>query len=280
MAFWLSEIRPRLFPWAISLTECSHTICFDQLMPVMLSSPDSQGPISLPFRFIGGFALSTKTIGVIMSFQGVYSMIAQVLLFPIVVGRFGNLAVFRFVALSYPFLHFAVPYLVLLPDRLRMLGLAMCLLVKITAGVLAYPSNAILLTNSAPSMLVLGTINGVAASAASLSRAFGPTVSGLIHSAGLRVGYSGLAWWSSAVVSIIGAIESLWIAETCGRFDLNEDIPDEESTLWDEPGTVDDLLTTSTRTSISESGEETNERVTRKRSPSLIRPDKMEQVII
>lgn len=188
-------------------------------MPVMLSTPESLERPSFPFKFTGGFALSTKVIGVIMSFQGFYSMIAQLFLFPVVVRRFGSLRVFQCVALSYPLLYLLVPYLVLLRGRLRMAGLAVCLMLKITAGVLAYPSNAILLTNSAPSMLVLGTINGIAASTASLSRAFGPTVSGLIHSAGLKLGYSGLAWWSGAVVGVIGAVESLWMAEEPGRLD-------------------------------------------------------------
>ena len=203
-------------------------MAFEQLMPVMLSTPESHEPPSSPFRFIGGFALTTKTIGMIMAFQGVYSMIAQLFLFPIAVRRFGSLKVFRFIALCYPLLYCLVPYLVLLRGWIRIVGLAVCLLVKITASVLAYPSNAILLTNSAPSMIVLGAINGVAASTASLSRALGPTVSGLIHSVGLKLGYSGLAWWSSALVCIIGALESLWMAEGCGRLDqASED--DEES---------------------------------------------------
>ncbi|KAI9804169.1 MAG: hypothetical protein M1825_001571 [Sarcosagium campestre] len=196
-----------------------HTMTFEQLLPVMLSSPESTEPTSLPFKFTGGFALQTKTIGLIMSLQGVYSMFAQIFLFPLCARRFGSLRVFRFVALAYPLLYISVPYLIVLPKDLRMAGLSFCLLVKITAATLAYPSNAILLTNSAPSMLVLGAINGIAASTASLSRAFGPTVSGLIHSAGLKIGYAGLAWWSSALVCLIGAIESLWMAEVDGRLD-------------------------------------------------------------
>ncbi|KAI9794472.1 MAG: hypothetical protein M1833_000385 [Piccolia ochrophora] len=204
-----------------------HTMTFDQLMPMMLSTPESDASPSLPFKFIGGFAMPTKTIGLIMSVQGAYSMFAQLFLFPVVVRRFGSLTVFRTVAVLYPLLYLVVPYLVLLPEELRMVGLSLTLLVKTTAMVLAYPSNAILLTNSAPSMLVLGAINGVAASTASLCRAFGPTVSGLIHSAGLEMGFSGLAWWSSALVCIVGAIESLWMAEGGGRLDHPHTLEDE-----------------------------------------------------
>ncbi|KAH6704259.1 hypothetical protein BKA61DRAFT_703041 [Leptodontidium sp. MPI-SDFR-AT-0119] len=92
---------------------------------------------------------------------------------------------------------------------------------KCTFATLAYPSNAILLTNSAPSLLMLGTINGVAASTASLSRAFGPTVSGFLFSAGLGLGYSGLAWWCSAIIAVVGAIISLFVTDEGGRMDVD-----------------------------------------------------------
>ena len=197
-------------------------------MPVFLSTPVSHESPSLPFKFTGGFALSTKTIGFILSLQGIYSMPAQIFLFPFIVQRFGNLKTFRFVMMTWPLLYFLVPYLVLLPSQLQMLGVYACLLWKITAQVLAYPSNAILLTNSAPSMLVLGAINGVAASTASLCRAFGPTVSGMIHSWGLKMGYTGLAWWACGLVCVLGAIESLWIEEMEGRMDIAESRDEEE----------------------------------------------------
>lgn len=200
---------------------------FDQMMPVLLSTPtDLHTPTVLPFKFTGGFGLSTKQVGLILSMQGLYSMTAQFFLFPFVVRRLGPLGTFRLIAFSFPFLYLVTPYLVLLPDVLRMPGVYALLVVKITMAVLAYPANAILLTNSAPSNLVLGTINGVAASTASLSRAFGPTVSGILYTTGLKIGYSGLPWWCSALVTIIGATISLWQKEEGGRMDT-EDEPEE-----------------------------------------------------
>lgn len=191
---------------------------FDQMMPVFLSTPDGDHAMrDLPFKFVGGFGLPTKQVGVILSMQGLYSMLAQIFLFPIVVRRLGELKTFRLICMSYPVLYFTTPYLVLLPDSLRLVGVYGVLIWKITFAVLAYPANAILLTNSAPSLLLLGTINGVAASTASLSRAFGPTVSGLLYTAGLKLGYSGLAWWCSAVVAILGAVLSLWMTDIGGR---------------------------------------------------------------
>ena len=203
---------------------------FEQLMPVLLSSPVSDQPPSLPFHFTGGFALPTKVIGLMLSMQGVYSMLAQIFLFPIVAQRFGSLKTWRAVVITWPLLYFIVPYLVLLPHQWRMTGVFFCLFWKITAQVLAYPANAILLANSAPSMLVLGAINGIAASTASLSRAFGPTVSGLIHSWGLKMGYTGFAWWAVGLIAVVGAVESLWMEEVDGRLDFLE-FTDDEATL-------------------------------------------------
>ncbi len=188
-------------------------------MPTFLSEPIMDTAPSLPFKFSGGFALTTKTIGFMMAVQGVYSMIAQLWLFPFIIRRMGTLATFRLVMVVWPLLYLAVPYLVLLPQNLQTTGIYFCLLAKITFHVIAFPSNAILLTNAAPSKKVLGTINGVAASTACLARAFGPTVTGAIHSAGLKFGFSGPAWWVGGIVCAIGAIESLWIEEVEGRMD-------------------------------------------------------------
>ena len=196
-------------------------------MPVFLSEPVSTQPISLPFHFTGGFGFSSRTIGFVLSVQGIYSMVAQLCVFPRVVDHFGTLKTFRFVLMTWPLLYLLVPYLVLLPQRLQMPGVYICLLWKITAHVFAFPSNAMLIKNSAPSFLVLGVINGVGASTASLARALGPTVTGLIHSWGLDIGSSGVAWWACGVVCTIGALESLWIEEV-EKPTVRSDTEDEE----------------------------------------------------
>ena len=183
-------------------------------MPVFLSTPKSDDAVTLPFKFTGGLGLQTKTIGFMLAVQGVYSMIAQLWLFPFVVQNFGTLRTFRFVLLAWSPLYLAVPYLVLLPARVQMAAAYVALISKITFHVMAFPTTAILLANAAPSSKVLGSINGVAASTASLSRAFGPTVTGLLHSKSLESGYSVVAWWACGIVCVIGAIESFWMDES------------------------------------------------------------------
>ena len=157
-----------------------------------------------------------------LSMQGLYAMVAQVFLFPYAARKFGTLKTFRFVLWTWPLLYLITPYLILLPRPLQVPGVYFCLLWKITSHALTFPSNALLLTNSAPSLMVLGMINGVSASTASLARACGPTITGIFHSWGLQVGSTGLAWWASGAVCLVGAIESLWLKEGGGRMDQSD----------------------------------------------------------
>lgn len=226
-------------------------------MPTFLSEERMQSVPQLPFKFTGGFALSTKTIGFMMAVQGVYSMIAQLWLFPFIVRRIGTLTAFRSLMVVWPLLYFVVPYLVLLPENLQKVGIYFCLLCKITFHVIAFPSIAILLANAAHSKSVLGTINGAAASTACLARAFGPTVTGSVHAAGLKLGYNGPAWWVSGLVCAIGAFEAFMIDDTEAR--TASDQHEDEDTPVCEP-----LLLSTTR----EPCEETD--VTRRDSLSLI----------
>jgi hypothetical protein len=190
--------------------------------------PESDTPASLPFKFTGGFALSTKAIGGILAAQGVVQMIATVAVFPLVSRRLGSLLTYRLVVLSYPLLYLGVPYLTLMPEAWRMPAVWLVIVWKVTAQAFAFPSSCIMLANSAPSTKVLGTLNGVAAAAASGARAFGPTFSGLLQSAGLAHGALGMPWWTNALVACIGALLSLiMIEEKRRQFDA-EKVPNDD----------------------------------------------------
>lgn len=165
---------------------------------------------SLPFKFVGGLAMSTKDIGVVLSIQGIFQMVAQLVIFPFVVRRLGSLWTFRCVLLTYPFLYFVTPYLALTRGLLRMPMVYGILAWKVTAQSLAMPSLQMMLAESAPSKRVLGTVNGAGASAASLCRGIGPIAAGVIQMFGLSHGYSGLSWWAFGSVAVLGAAES-WL---------------------------------------------------------------------
>ncbi|KAK4463688.1 major facilitator superfamily domain-containing protein [Cladorrhinum samala] len=203
-----------------------HTMAFDALLPVFLSTspPEPAMPVSLPFKFADGFGLDTKTIGFILSVQGLYSMASTKLLFPFITQRFGALRLFKIMSVLYPLLYIFTPYIVLLPANLRMISVYAIVVWKCTFSTLAYPSNAILLTNSAPTTLTLGTINGAAASTASLCRALGPIISGFLYTMGMEGGCSGLSFWITGLVTIVGAYVGLAITEPRGRMDEKDDI--------------------------------------------------------
>ena len=207
----------------------SHSVSFDALMPTFLSEERMQTKPVLPFKFSGGFGLSTRAIGIMIAVQGAYSTFAQFFIFPFMAKRLGTLYSSRLVLTVWPLLYFAVPYLVLLPQHLQKTGIYFSLLTKITFQAISFPSNAILLANAVHSKSVLGTVNGFAASMACLARALGPVVTGSIHSAGLKFGCSGLAWWAGGLVCAAGALESYWMEDTDGR-QAHPNIEGEENT--------------------------------------------------
>ncbi len=190
-------------------------MCFDQLLPIFLSTepPDQPTTVRLPFQFVGGFGFDNQTIGLIMSTQGLYSVFVSLLIFPWAVRHMGNLRVFQLLAGSY-FVHYlATPYFVLLPDQYRMVSIWFLVLWKCTFAQMAFPTSAVLLRSASKGSLWMGTINGAAASAASLCRAFGPVLSGMLYARGLDTGYIGLPWWFGALVAVIGGVIALGLEE-------------------------------------------------------------------
>ena len=215
MAYWPSKYfhQDACLPERININKPhSHTISAEQLLPVLFSLPESDEPPRLPFGFTGGFALTTKTIGGILSLQGVIQMIATIVVFPIVQRKFGTLTTFRMVVLTYPLLYLVVPYLTLVPVHLRMPAIYGILIWKVTAQAFSFPANNIMLANATPKR-ALGTFNGFAQSSASFARAIGPSLSGLLEAAGLSKGMLGLPWWFNACVAFAGAMLSLFMIE-------------------------------------------------------------------
>ncbi|OBT64777.1 hypothetical protein VE03_06520 [Pseudogymnoascus sp. 23342-1-I1] len=209
-----------------------HTITFDQLLPIFLAGPGhKKAVIDLPFKFLGGWEMNTKDIGLILMAQGAYSMFATVVLFPFAVKRLGPLNLFKLVAFSYPILYLVTPYIILLPESYRLVGLIPLLAWKTTFANFAFPATNILLANTAPSLLLLGTINGAASSTASFCRGLGPIISGSLYALGLEVGYFGLVWWFTAFVSLAGAVIAMRMSEKGFRKDVDEVVEDEEGAV-------------------------------------------------
>lgn len=218
-------------------------------MPIFLSTKSSKEQPNLPFQFTGGFGMSSKDEGVLMVAQGFYAMFAQAILFPFLTKRYGCLRIFRAAVMVWPLLYFMVPYMILLPQQYQIVGICFCLFWRVTAQALTFPPNNIMLANSAPSKLVLGAINGVAGSTASLSRAFGPAITGFIHSKGLSIGVSGLSWWVTGLICMLGAAESMLMQESSMEnkvADLMDEVAIDDGNLID-PISIDAAIVAATQ---------------------------------
>lgn len=76
-----------------------HSVAYDQVLPVFLNYPyeshDAKNT-KLPFKFSGGFGLSSGTIGTIFTVNALISGFAQFVAFPPLCTRFGPLRCYRY----------------------------------------------------------------------------------------------------------------------------------------------------------------------------------------
>lgn len=154
-------------------------------------------------------------------------MFIQFLFFPIAAKRYGVLNCMKVVALLFPLLYLVTPFTALVPGALRNVTVFLILLIKLAGSIFGFPCLTILLTNSAASLSVLGTLNGVGTSVAAFGRAAGPAVTGATFSFGVKRGYVIIPWWFLALFSVFSAVPVFWTVETDG-FGHDEEDADED----------------------------------------------------
>ncbi|KFY14035.1 hypothetical protein V492_02901 [Pseudogymnoascus sp. VKM F-4246] len=225
-----------------------HSMAMDQLLPIFMhhpkQTPDSSNT-KLPFKFSGGFGISSSRIGTLFTAYGICSGIVQFFVFPLVVRRFGVLRCYRVGAVIIPSVMFVTPYTALIQNPIRQqLAMFSLMIVKAFCGIFMFPCSTIMLTNSAASLRLLGTLNGVATSVSAIGRAAGPFFAGAAFSWGLERGYVIVAWWMLGCIAILGAIPIFMLVEMDGfnRASDDEDESDEEELLAadddDDAGTI------------------------------------------
>ena len=212
-----------------------HSLAYDQLLPIFMHYPQqtnrSTNPdVSLPFKFSGGFGLDSNRIGLLFTVYGIIGMLIQFLVFPPLARRYGVLPCLKFVTAMFPIAYIITPFTALLPTpTTQQIGLLIVMVIKCWASIFAFPCTNILLTNSAVSLRVLGTLNGVAVSISGVGRAIGPILGGYAFSIGAERGYGILPWWILGGVGILGAIAPRWLVETEGFGGDNEDCDQDET---------------------------------------------------
>ena len=150
-------------------------------------------------------------------------MLVQFLVFPPIARRYGVLPCLKVVTLMFPFIYVATPFTALMPTATsQQVAMFAIMVIKSFAVVFAFPCTTILLTNSAVSQRVLGTLNGVSTSVSALGRAAGPAIGGWTFSVGVESGYVIFPWWTLAAFAILGAIPVWWLVEQEGFGEADE----------------------------------------------------------
>ncbi|OAP64039.1 hypothetical protein AYL99_00011 [Fonsecaea erecta] len=210
-----------------------HSVAYDQLLPIFMhfhvqSIHDPE--VHLPWKFAGGFGIDSNRIGLLFTIYGVFGMLIQFFVFPPFARRYGVLNCLKACCVTFPLVYVATPFTALLPTDSSRQGIMMLLmLVKGFCGIFAFPCSTILLTNSAASLKILGTLNGVATSISAIGRAAGPALAGATFTKGVDIGYVVISWWTLAVVAIVAAVPVWFLVEMEGfGGDQDEDESDEE----------------------------------------------------
>ncbi|KAL4929454.1 MFS transporter [Aspergillus undulatus] len=229
---WRDVLRPQSTLILLTYTLMSvHTMAFESLVPVFLHTPpqrlENNRDVDLPFKFAGGSGMDAQRIGIFYTITGIIGIVVQFYVFPACAKRFGVLNCVKVSAAVFPFIYFLTPFVSLIPGPLC--DISICLLIgsKLTASIFNFPGITILLTNSASSLSVLGTLNGVATSVSALGRAAGPALLGPIFSLGLKAGYIIIPWWFLSFLSVVSGIPTLFIVEGDG-FQRQSSVPEPE----------------------------------------------------
>jgi MFS family permease len=144
--------------------------------------------------------------------------------------------------LIFPVVYFVIPFTALIQDLyLRYTVFLILIFIKGCVVIIGFPCSTILLTNSASSLHILGTLNGFATSFSGFGRAVGPALVGSVFTLGVRKGYMIYPWWLLAAIALVGAIPSWWIVEGPGPSRASDSDSDDDD-LSDDGGepNVDD----------------------------------------
>jgi MFS family permease len=193
-----------------------HSMTYDHLLPIFLQ--DSPSPImqalSSPrslFSMPSGLSLSTRSVGIILSFNGFSALVIQGLLFPYLASLLGVFPLFILCTVLHPIAYMLPPFLTFLPETMMYTGIYTCLTIRNLFTIMQYPLLLILLKESCPDSRFLGSVNGMAASIGAGARTLGPPIGGYLYDYGKSVGCVGIAWWASGVVAALGAAQLYWV---------------------------------------------------------------------
>lgn len=188
-----------------------HSMTYDHLLPIFLQ--DKRAEVSINTIDLsnaamgGGLGIPVQSVGIIMSVNGIIQLFIQAFVFPPLAELFGVWRLLLLVTVAHPVAYFIVPFLQLLPENLLYPGLFACLTVRSLTSILAFPLLLIMIKEATPDKSHLGKINGLAASTGAACRTVASPIAGLLYGLSIDIRFTALAWWASAAVAIIGAMQ-------------------------------------------------------------------------
>lgn len=194
-----------------------HSMSYDHLMPIFFEDDRVSSLLPLhgdtlsPFYSPGGLGLSMRSVGMIMAVNGVIALFVQAVIFPIAAERMGVYKLFLVVTLLHPIAYVLVPMLLMVPETLLYPAIYLCLTVRNILSIILYPLLLILIKEATPSPSALGKVNGLAASAGAACRMIAPPVAGYLYAFGSKFDCTALAWYGSAVVAVVGAVQCFYV---------------------------------------------------------------------
>lgn len=203
-----------------------HAVGYDALIAIYLHHPvqahDAPG-VNLPFRFSGGLGMDSQGIGFMWTVYAVWGAFIQLVIFPPVARAFGELAVLRASSHAFPIVYLLHPFAAMLPTaRGRQLAVLVLMMLKGALSIAAFPCSAILMTNSAASVRVLGLLNGLAVSISAVGRGGGPALAGASFSLGADIQFGMLSWIVLALFGVLAAAPQWWLRQMEGFGDKPE----------------------------------------------------------
>lgn len=189
-----------------------HSMTFDHLLPIFLQDKRAEDDMnaliaSSSSPLGGGLGIGVQNVGIIMSINGVIQLFIQAFVFPLLADCFGVWKLLLMVTLAHPIAYILVPFLQLLPENLLYPGLFACLALRSLTSILAFPLLLIMIKEAAPDKSHLGKINGLAASTGAACRTVASPIAGLLYGLSIQTHFTPLAWWGSALVAGLGALQ-------------------------------------------------------------------------
>lgn len=190
-----------------------HSMTYDHLMPIFFqdSRVGDVSTLSTQDVLAGGLGLSIQDVGIILSVNGIIALAVQIVVFPACVALLGTWKIFVITTILHPIAYFIVPYLAFLPSNLLYPGIYLCLSVRIICAILSYPVLLILIKEATPAPHHFGKINGLGASVGAAARTLAAPIAGYLYGVGMQIGFTPLAWWGSAFVALLAAVQLLFL---------------------------------------------------------------------